>query len=486
MADNIETEEQELARLRAEEQLRLEIKRKEQEQRDQELALLEDHERDRRELLRLREAQAIRDNQQAIQTEHELWLANQNRLREQREQEIQEQEEADRSQQAERDREDLVRFRAQQSQQERRQRFSNQFESTVNDPSGNLNSSIAIMAHELNNTTSAWSHATLRCNPCTPSNGSDMVTRFDFDLWKSEWFSLLDISPMLTEKQKLSLFLRSSGTHLREILTGLSIESPEDSSSATPYSEMMTRLENHFNSEANQKLEAMIFRSTMQGSGESNVDFIRRLLKKVRFCGFSNVMFELIATVAQNTTDPRLRLKALDPACDYSKLMSYATTLQLNSNIEKVKESATTRLLEVNAIQNFRNTAGNSSYNQTATQVNHSNWSKQARDPSRAQDRNSSRFRQPQNRTRSCYRCGEDASSHQANNCPAFHKHCMHCGKKGHVLKACKSKAAGFPPIKRENFVNETKKTTINEIATDHENTEFQAEVSNEDEIVYA
>lgn len=47
----------------------------------------------------------------------------------------------------------------------------------------------------------------------------------------------------------------------------------------------------------------MVFHSTVQEPEESNVEYIRRLLKKVRFCGFSDLMFELIAAVAKNTTD---------------------------------------------------------------------------------------------------------------------------------------------------------------------------------------
>lgn len=192
-----------------------------------------------------------------------------------------------------RDRVELIRIRAAQDQ-ERGPRFSNQFESTVNDYQAgtSLNSSLLQMTQELNKNSSIWSHATLRCNPCAPSSGSDILSRLDFDLWKSEWFSLLDTAPSLTEKQKMSLFMRSSGIH-REILTGLSIDNPEKSTSATPYTDTKTSLEKHFNSEANQKLEAMVFRSTTQESGESNVKFIRRLLKKVRFCGFTNIMFEL-------------------------------------------------------------------------------------------------------------------------------------------------------------------------------------------------
>lgn len=483
-ANNTETEEQELIRLRDEEKLRLESIRQDQEIREQELAKVDKAERDRMELQRLRSENAARIDQEKLRIEHEQWQLEQNRLRELREQDLMDQEEHDRLLQADRDRDDLMRFRAQQSQRQHGNRFSNQFESTVNDSTGNVNlsSSIAQMTQELNKNSTIWSHATLRCNPCIPSSGSDMLTRFDFDLWKSEWFSLLDTSPSLTEKQKLSLFMRSAGPHLREILTGLSIDQPESSTSLSPYSDLITKLEKHFNSEANQKLEAMIFRSSSQGPGESNVDFIRRLLKKVRFCGFTNIMFELLATVAQNTTDPRLRLKALDPDCDYTKLMTYATTLQLNENIEKVKESTMPRQLEVNAVQSFRPNPSNTNNLPTG----YSSWNKPPRDPSRAQDRNSGRFKSTNNRVRLCYRCGEDASTHQMNNCPAFHKSCLHCGKKGHVSKACKSKAAGIPPIKKESPNNDYKKPTINELSSEQNSFSNTAtEVSQDDDLIY-
>lgn len=477
---------QDLIRLRANEQQRLEIIRQEREIREQQQASLNDIERDRLDLERLRAEEAIQVEQDRLQTEYNQWQ-NQNQLR------IQEQNEAERIAQEGRDRIDLERFRATEREGQSssfrqvspgrvRQRFSNQFESTMQEQHGNgsLNSSIAQMTQELNKTSSIWSHATLRCNPCVPSSGSDILTRFDYDLWKSEWYSLLDTSPSLTEKQKMSLFMRSSGTHLREILTGLSIDQPDQQSSPTPYTEMMTKLEKHFNSEENQKLEAMVFRSTIQEPDEPNVEYIRRLLKKVRFCGFSNLMFELIATVAQNTTDPRLRLKALAPDCDYAKLMSYATTLQLDAKIEKVKESAKLQHLEVNAIQNryapYNSSGGSSS------------WSRPSRDPSRAQDRGASRFKQPINRSRACYRCGEDSFTHRINECPAFHKICLHCGKKGHVSKACKSRAAGIPAVKREpsaGLTNDAKKQRINEIAPEPSTVDPLTEVRLEEELIY-
>lgn len=482
-----ETDEQELIRLRSEEQHRIQALQSEQQARQTELDKLDQAERDRSELMRLRSAETHRLEQENALREYGQWQSEQARLRDAREQETLNQEDTDRLAQTERDRIDLIRLRNSEHSQHNtyRPRFSNQFESTSYDTPGgmNLSSSIMQMTQELNKNSSIWSHATLRCNPCIPSAGSDIVTRFDFDLWKSEWFSLLDTAPSLSEIQKMSLFMRSSGIHIREILTGLSIDNPDDSSSPTPYSDMMTKLEKHFNSEANQKLEAMIFRSTMQGQGESNVEFIRRLLKKVRFCGFSNTMFELIATVAQNTTDPRLRLKALDPECDYTKLMTYATTLQLNSNIEKVKESAAGRQLEVNAVQSQRNAQSNP----YTLPVGNSSWSKPARDPSRAQDRSTSRYKQQPPRTRMCFRCGEDASTHHISNCTAFHKICSHCGKKGHVSKACKSKAAGIPPIKREpsSFQTDTKKAKINEVSSETLHSEPSSEVSPDDDLIY-
>lgn len=489
-----EADKRELIRLRTLEKERLEAIQKEHEARQLELDGMDQDERDRSELTRLRLAEVSRIAEENLRLEHEQWQTEQNRLRVIRERDRLNQEEHEREVQADKDREDLIRFRAAESsaQSVRPARFSNQFDSTGFDNSpGNLNSSIAQMTQELNKTSSAWSHATLRCNPCSPSLGSDILTRYDFDMWKSEWLSLLDISPTLTEKQKLSLFMRSAGTHLREILTGLSIDSPDESSSLTPYSDMMSRLEKHFNSEANQKLEAMVFRSTLQEPGESNVEFIRRLLKKVRFCGFTNLMFELIATVAQNTTDSRLRLKALDPDCDFSKLMSYATTLQLNSNIEKVKEASSFKQIEVNAVQAQRPSPNNSfatpSGNSYASPTGNSSWSRPSRDPARAQDRNNNRYKQQGSRSRPCYRCGEDASTHQINNCPAFHKICLHCNKKGHVSKACKSKAAGYPAVKKEpsTSLNDQKKPRINELSSNPSLSETASEVSNDDEFTY-
>lgn len=487
--DGSESSSQELARLRADEQKQLDAIQLEQEARTSGQLNMDQAERDHDDLIRLREANRQRVIHENSIREYEAWQQNQHQLRQNDEQERLLQEENDMLDQRNLARTNRGLARSSdnllQDNQNRpsRGRFSNQFESTVNDAGNhNLNASLMQMTQELSKNSSIWSHATLRCNPCTPSSSSDIITRYDFDLWKSEWFSLLDTAPLLTEKQKMSLFMRSSGTHLREILTGLSIDSPDESASSTPYSDMMARLEKHFNSEANQKLEAMIFRSTSQLQGESNVDFIRRLLKKVKFCGFTNLMFELIATVAQNTSDPRLRLKALDPECDYSKLMTYATTLQLNANIEKVKESNNIKQIEVNAVNSTRPSFG-SPYSMPP---GNSNWNKAARDPSRAQDKTGNRFKQQAGgRPRQCYRCGNDLSSHPINNCPAFNKYCSHCNKKGHVSKVCKSKAAGFPAVKKEitSSPNDAKKAKIMELSTT--SLDQTSEVSFDDDIIY-
>ena len=45
--------------------------------------------------------------------------------------------------------------------------------------------------------------------------------------------------------------------------------------------------------------------------------------------------------------------------------------------------------------------------------------------------------------TSNCYRCGGD---HRASKCRFRKSECLHCGKKGHIAKVCRSKLRGVPP----------------------------------------
>lgn len=320
------------------------------------------------------------------------------------------------------------------------------------------------MSKTMEKSAQAMTVASIRIDPCVPDAGGSFISHYNFSRWKDVIVATVETIPGLTEQEMFNVFKRTAGPHLIDLLESLSLEDTITSSSR-PFTHALEKLNNHFNSDQQIFLAKMNFRTTRQGVKEQSLDYLNRMLKLVKFCGFSREEQEkeLVLNIAANTGDPDVRKQALKKGCTFQDLRECILSLEVHKDIEKRNENQFKPNVEVNAV-------GSNSDNPRP-----STWSRRPLSHSSYQPKRFTRTG-----VGSCSRCGR--SDHSATNCPNRDKTCNACGRQGHFAIKCRSKVAkrrGSPPSGYNQRM--TKSAKIHEVSSEDQLTNDSNKVGEED-----
>lgn len=323
------------------------------------------------------------------------------------------------------------------------------------------------VSKSMKKSTQAMTLASIRIEPCIPAEGESSISHHAYSRWKDVIVATLEAIPGLTENEKFNVFNWTAGSKLIDLLESLSLERTE-AAVVEPFSDALLKLDSHFNSDQNKFLAKTKFRTTRQGLKESSLDYLNRMLKLVKFCGFSpeEQETELMLNIAANTSDSDVRKQALKKGCKFQDLRECILSLELNKDIEKRNASSAKvpDSNELNAVS-FQGLNSRQGYN---TYGNRRSF----RGPPQPQ-----RFNR--NNGSDCSRCGR--FNHSSENCPSKDKACNACGKIGHFAAKCRTKS-----LKRRGSPSATsqsaKSTKINEISPIH-HSDMAEKVGNENDL---
>ena len=174
-------------------------------------------------------------------------------------------------------------------------------------------------------------------------------------------------------------------------------------------------------------MEIYEFRRITQASGEMLQEFYRRLKEKSATCEFHNEETEIRTQIIHNTSDSRLRRKALHEEMNLDALLKYGMILEKSDHHTKVLEEDS-----------------RSGTSQQANFINNKNDWRNSRDRNQV-NKETERGKIP---SRKCRNCG-GSFPHEGGklSCPAAEKKCFLCGKIGHFAKHCLSS----PPQRSSN-----------------------------------
>lgn len=299
---------------------------------------------------------------------------------------------------------------------------------------------------------SAFTRAMIKVEPCLPSEGSKLITASNYVRWKKALINVIE-SAKLDDKAKLNLFNKSAGDGLLDVLEVL----PAFVSKTEPpsFEAIIKILDSYYSSDTQRSIARLYFKTIKQGREESCIEFVDRMTKASQSCDYSKESFEenLMDAIAEGTSNKQLRIKAImideitGKRCSHEKLRQYA------SGIELILASEKRRLNQVDGVFAVEG-ANRSSYAPRAQRAYTTNWSNQ---PNRASNQRSSgrqsggaRFQGNQPRVdlgKECELCGY--RDHVSKDCFARAKECYQCNQIGHLERMCKS-------LKRKKAVQES------------------------------
>lgn len=317
---------------------------------------------------------------------------------------------------------------------------------------------------------STLSRNLMRIDQCKPAEGGMSISSTVYHRWRD---MLLSTVGGMTEQEKESFFRKSAGSNLLDVLEMLPESQLVDGTSPTPFSDIITRLDNFFKSDGIKRAARLELETMKQDTqkNESNMTFLERAMRAAMNCSFPAAEFDerLMNVVAKNSSDRKIREAANEidrngKRYTYIQFRDFILHLELFRDNEKLhrEEKSKSKQLSMNEVRSNHR----SSYQPSGAR------SFYQRDPSRARPA-PYQYQQLGQPGKTCYRCGSRA--HDQISCPQRTKTCYKCNREGHMQNMCtvagSSKRQRSPqPTQSQQHSSKKKKSEIPEIKSDDVN----------------
>lgn len=325
-----------------------------------------------------------------------------------------------------------------------------------------VNRTLQQMVSHLEASSIAWSEHAIIPPSCTPITGEKEISRISYYKWKETFMASVESCAGMSDLRKYNLFKRSAGPQLNEVLEGLSFQ---DSGENNSFESIIKKLDGHFNSPENNLLALMQFRVSRQLPDEPNLEYLRRMMRNVKFCGFppESREKELVNTIAINSRDTKIIKEALSTDCTYAKLVNVAKAIELTKMIQSANKHHDEKKQE-KPVAILAVTDPNKS--STNLRQQEGRWMS-SRNPSRAQGRFNSSQRYSNGSPSECSRCG--GRNHSQFNCQHRQTECNKCHIIGHLARKCRSilpsKRSRSPSKELENREKKRATTEVNAVS---------------------
>ncbi|XP_058451171.1 uncharacterized protein LOC131430314 [Malaya genurostris] len=273
--------------------------------------------------------------------------------------------------------------------------------------------------------------STMSIPECVPSEGEVDIDKKGYEYWKNILVASLNLIQATDERTKIDVFRIKAGPKLLELLHGTSSSAEMPDESSHPFGNALARLDCYFGSRAYMLSQRSKLLNTIQQSGETNIQFVRRVAASAKLCGYDKEDDEMEAvarTLIKSSTDKRVRTLAhrnwvkqgsLNDLIDMVR--DYET--ELSNEIEFKKLRQPQEAVSIAAITS--NIQGHGQFNRNIMgRVNNGNRGKRTF--------NRGRFETPRN---SCWRCA--SIYHGPAQCPCIDKVCHNCNRRGHLSRCC-------------------------------------------------
>ncbi|XP_058459276.1 uncharacterized protein LOC131435424 [Malaya genurostris] len=287
------------------------------------------------------------------------------------------------------------------------------------------------------------SFASLHVPECKAIDNEEEIDRKSFEQWKE----LLDASmiPGVADEQiKFSIFKIKAGPKLLDIFEGTknSINLPPEDEK--PYSNAISRLKEFFGSRDYCRMQRQKLRSMAQGSVESDLKYVKRIVNVAKLCDYSeDVMIENVLDVIQS--------HAINPVVREIGRKKMRKCGSLADLLGKVRACEISRINEDLFAKNHQQT----NHAELAAVSTHTENGFKSRSQNRFHSKDGfpkNVFAKQQNGTcNPCWRC--TSTYHLPAACHAVDKFCRNCQKKGHIARACRETVPA--PSKRYNNNND-------------------------------
>ena len=210
-----------------------------------------------------------------------------------------------------------------------------------------------------------------------------------------------------SEEKKKAIFLSVCGPATYRLIRSLVAPAQPNSKS---YADLVQLVRDHYQPKPSPIVMRFRFNSCIREQGESVASYIARLRQLTEHCEYGATLEDMLRDkLVCGIADERLQRRLLvEPSLSFEK------ALKLAQAYESAEENA-------KVLQQSQTSSSTAEVHSTRT------------DKSRQQPRQMT----------VCYRCG---GQHLSSRCRFRAVDCRRCGKRGHIARACKSKAAKSEP----------------------------------------
>lgn len=326
-----------------------------------------------------------------------------------------------------------------------------------------IENTVTSMADMMKRSATSMAETTIKIDPCA-ADKSGGISRQAFAKWREHLMAAMGALSSLSSSEKLCYLRRHAGEELLATLESLEL-SEVVTDVLTPFESTLKKLDTHFESEEFNIMARLKFTKTKQIAKESNKQFLIRMLKDSKWCGFAKekLQFELVLAIAMNAANIQIRTAASSVGCTYNELMKLASAIDLQETIEKENAPAKAPLHVVTEKPAYqggyqgtsrfdrRDQNRENRYQPEYRRANERRYQENygpsfsPRNPSHAQDKRGNDGRNRGGNGSSdfaelCYCCGY--RGHQAVDCRKRYEHCRVCQKQGHLEKMCNEKGS--------------------------------------------
>lgn len=291
--------------------------------------------------------------------------------------------------------------------------------------------------------------ASLSVPECKPAEDGE-IHRHSFEAWKDLLSDSMILAGIEDEFTKYTVFKVKAGARLLEIFKNTKSSSNDPDVVRSPFANAMARLKSYFGSGSDVMLMRRKLALLTQKPGESDLSYITRVGSMAHLCDFDDTKeFEqIVATVAEHATNREVRtvaLKMLSRNQSFTDLIDKVREIEaikLNEEFVRKKyqkaESNMVASVSASTTRSFRNPAGQLQQRSFQNYGNRPLRGAFRAPRGRQSNVGSGPYLHP-SREPKCWRC--NSVYHDASVCSHQDKTCIFCGRRGHIRRACRSRA---------------------------------------------